>query len=132
MKLIDRFIRKYDYWRVYFKGKYFPLSLAQEIYYGRFGKYMNLQNPRNLNEKINWLKFNSDTSIWTLLADKYRVREWLENKGLIDYLVPLYGVWEKPNEIDMAVLPNEFVLKTNNSCGTVILVENKQQVAWGG
>ena len=105
-----------------------PKRLANYYYKHVMGHNINWDNPMDLNEKINWLKFYSDTSIWTELADKYKVRAYVESKGLKDILIPLYGVWEKPENIDFDSLPDSFVLKTNHACGTVMLVEDKSQL----
>ena len=102
---------------------------ASDIMYRRaFHRKQNLDKPQDLIEKINWLQFNSDTSMWTICADKYRMREYVEEKGYGDYLPKLYGHWENPEEIDFESLPNEFVLKSNNGCGTVKIVRDKTQL----
>lgn len=103
-------------------------KLASLIYYMTFGKRLNWKNPQNLSEKINWMKFYSDTSLWTKYADKYNVRFYVESKGLNEILVKLYGVWEKAEDINFNELPNSFVLKTNHSCGTVMLVKDKSKL----
>ena len=89
---------------------------------------MNLKNPVDFNEKVQWLKIYSDTSDWTTCADKYKVREYLTQKGFGDHLAKLYGVWERAEEIDFSVLPEKFVLKTNSGYGHVILVEDKSKL----
>ena len=81
-----------------------------------------------INEKINWLKFYSETSLWTECADKYKVRDYVRRKGLDNILVPLYGAWENPKQIDFNVLPDQFVLKTNNGSGTNIVVKDKNKL----
>ena len=102
---------------------------ASDIMYRRaFHKKQNLDNPQNLIEKINWLQFNSDTAMWTLCADKYRMREYVDKCGLNDYMPKLYGHWNKAEDIDFEDLPNEFVLKSNNGCGTVKIVRDKSQL----
>lgn len=65
--------------------------------------------------------------MWAQLADKYAVRKYVQERGLADILVPLYGRWNTADELlrDWEKLPNRFVLKTNNSCGTIILVRDK-------
>lgn len=93
-----------------------------------WGGKINWDNPTDLNEKINWLKFYSDTSDWTRLADKYRVREFVKERDLGQILIPLLGVWDKPSEIDYESLPNSFVLKTNNGAGSVVLIKNKSHL----
>ena len=101
---------------------------AEFMYRHAFHRPMNLDNPQNLIEKINWLQFNTDTTMWSLCADKYRMREYVAEKGLSDYLPQLYGHWENPEEVDFTALPNEFVLKSNNGCGTVKIVRNKAEL----
>ncbi|MEG1644407.1 MAG: ATP-grasp fold amidoligase family protein [Alistipes sp.] len=92
------------------------------------GKKINWRHPMDLNEKINWLKFYSDTSMWPIFADKYRVREYIEQKGLSDSLNELYGVWDNADDINFDALPQSFVLKSNNGCGTVEFVRDKSRL----
>lgn len=89
---------------------------------------MHWKSPEDLREKIIWLQFNTDTSLWTICADKYRVRQYVKDKGCGDILNDLYGVWERPEDIDFDILPNSFVLKTNNSCGQIIIVKDKKNI----
>jgi hypothetical protein len=94
-------------------------------YYGVFGRKPDLNNPKDLIEKIYWLQLNTDTSLWTKCADKYAMREYIKDCGFVDYLPKNYGCWKDANEIDFDSLPNEFVIKTNNGCGTVLIVKDK-------
>lgn len=109
-------------------GEKNPEKLAKIIYIKKFKKSLNLKNPENLNEKIKWLELYTDTSEWSTLADKYRVRKYIKECGLEQMLVKLYGVWENVNDIDFNVLPNSFVLKTNNASGTNIIVRDKSRL----
>lgn len=131
----NKFIRyilhpKEVFLRIYmeFLKKHDLKKLADIIYQRTFGKKINWDNPQNLSEKINWMKFHSDTSLWTEYADKYKVREYIKHKGLDKILVKLYGVWEKAEDINFDELPNSFVLKTNHACGTVLLVKDKAKL----
>ena len=105
-----------------------PKYAAGLMYYLSFHKKMDLDEPKTLVEKINWMQFNADTSLWTLCADKYRIREYVAEKGLTEHLPKLYGHWDNPEMIDFDELPNEFVLKANNGCGTVKIVHDKTQL----
>ena len=109
-------------------GHHNPEKLAKLLYRRKFHKELNLNNPQTFNEKVNWLKFRSDTSLWTELADKYKVLEYIKNNGLEEILVKLYGKWDRVEDIDFEQLPNSFVLKSNNGCGTVLLVEDKTKL----
>ena len=111
-----------------FLGKHYPKLLVSILYRLAFGKPLDWDDPRTLNEKIHWLKFNTDTTHWTLLADKYRVREFVKLRGCEDLLVELYGVWTDSSEIDWDSLPDQFVMKSNCSSGDVRVCTDKSQI----
>lgn len=109
-------------------GHFFPKTLAGIIYKRTFNKELNWKNPRNINEKINWLKFYSDTSEWSRLADKYEVRKYICECGFEDLLVKLYGKWDNAKDIDWNSLPDKFIMKTNNGSGDVLICRNKAEL----
>lgn len=100
-----------------FMGNHFPVTLIKWRYRYVFKKPINLKNPKDLNEKILWAKLFSDTSRWTDLADKYKVREYVEGLGLGQYLVKLYAVWYSAADVDFDALPDTFIIKANNGDG---------------
>lgn len=102
-----------------------PRRLAGMLYSHVAGKALDWKHPRDINEKINWLKFYSDTSWWSILSDKYNVRHYVERCGFGDTLVRLYGRWENVEDIDWAALPSRFVMKLNNGSGDVLVCEDK-------
>lgn len=109
-------------------GHIYPKALCSYLYYKTFNKKINWKNPQTFNEWVCWLEFNSDTSLWTVLADKYRVRKWIEDKGLGECLPELYGVYADADKIDFAELPDKFVIKANNGCAQVIIVRDKKTI----
>ncbi|MCC8171361.1 MAG: glycosyltransferase [Parabacteroides sp.] len=108
-----------------------PLQVAKLKYRIKLGKKLDLDNPEDLNQKINWLKFNSDTSLWSELSDKYKVRAFVEKHELHDILVPFYGKWNRAEDIEWDTLPDRFVLKMNNGCGDIIVCHNKKELERG-
>lgn len=98
-------------------GENHPVTLVKLRYFARFKKFPNLKNPKDFNEKVLYLKLFTDTSRWTVLADKYKVRDYLKECGLEDYLIPLFGMWTNVNDIDFDALPNSFIFKANNGVG---------------
>lgn len=102
-----------------------PIQVARLKHYYKFHKMPNYENPSDINEKINWIKFYGDTSRWSDLADKYKVREYVESLGLGDKLVKLYGRWDSAHDIEWDSLPSKFVLKVNNGCGDVLICNDK-------
>ncbi len=101
----------------------FPKLIISRKWKRKFGYSIDWKHPRDINEKIQWLLVYSDTSEWTRLADKYKVREYVKEKGLANLLVPLYGVWETTEEIDFDGLPDKFVIKCNHDFGSTIIVD---------
>ena len=81
------------------------------------GKELNLENPQTFNEKLQWLKLHDRKPEYTMMVDKYRVREYIAKTIGEEYLIPLLGVWENPEDIDFDVLPDQFVLKCNHNSG---------------
>ena len=111
-------------------NKFFPVFVAKLRFRKIFGRKLNLRNPKDINEKILWLSLFSDTSLWTMCADKLAVREYVKEKmgGDDSVLVELYGAWERAEEIDWESLPSSFVLKSNNASGTVMIVSEKSDL----
>ena len=107
---------------------YFPKWYVKYLYRKIMGKKLNLENPRDLNEKIQWLKIYSDISQWTEYADKFKVREYVEQCGFSYILTQLYGVWSRAEDIDFNTLPEKFVLKTNQSFGRLVIVKDKDNL----
>ena len=105
-------------------GRISPKLLVNILYYISNKELIDWDKPRNLNEKIQWLKFYSDTTLWPDLADKYKVRSYVESLGLSDTLVKLYGVWDSVDDINWSALPKSYVMKVNNGCGDVRICKN--------
>ena len=103
----------------------FPTFYVYIRYFLVFHKKLNLSNPKNLNEKILYLSLKTDTSCWSTLADKYKVRQYVESNGYKEILTQLYGVWEEAEKIDFESLPQAFVLKVNHGCGDALIVRDK-------
>lgn len=88
-----------------------------------FKYHLDWNNPKDLNEKIQWLILYSDTSEWSRLADKVAVRDYVTDKGLAHMLVPMLGAWDDASKIDFDKLPNKFVLKCNHDSASVKILD---------
>lgn len=100
-------------------------AFIKKIYYARMGKNIDLKNPKTFCEKENWLKLYDRKPEYTMMADKYAVREYISNKIGEEYLVPLLGVWDKAEDIDFEKLPSKFVLKCNHNSDVVICTDKQ-------
>lgn len=105
-----------------------PIQVARLKYYYKFRRWPDFEHPKDLNEKINWMKFYGDTSKWADLSDKYKVREFVTAKGFENILVKLHGKWDNPKDIDWDTLPSQFVMKANNGCGDVLICKDKSKL----
>ena len=82
------------------------------------GHKLNLKNPVSYNEKLQWIKLYDRKAEYTRYVDKVAVRDFIAETLGDEYLIPLLGVWDSPDEIDFDTLPNQFVLKCNHNSGT--------------
>lgn len=82
------------------------------------GYELNLESPKSFNEKLQWLKLYNRKPEYTMMVDKYLVKDYVANLIGEEYVIPTIGVWDSPDEIDFETLPEKFVLKCNHNSGT--------------
>jgi hypothetical protein len=104
-------------------------SLFLKIRYREIFKLsLNLVNPCTFNEKIQWLKLNVRDDILRICSDKFKVREYVKEKIGDEFLIPLIISTERISYSDFAILPNSFVIKSNNGSGNNLIVWNKETI----
>lgn len=113
--------------------KIIPDKLYLQICYRvKTGKKLDLKEPRTFNEKLQWLKLYNRKPEYTMMVDKYKVREYVREKIGEEYIIPLVGgPWNSAYEIDFEVLPEKFVLKCNHDSGSVVVCKDKQKLDFG-
>ncbi len=111
-------------------GFLFPDKLyLQLIFRCKMGYWMDFDNPKTFNEKLQWLKLYNRNPFYTTLVDKYAVKEYVANLIGKEYVIPTLGVWNNAKEIDFDKLPNQFVLKTTNGGGgDVVICKDKSKL----
>jgi len=94
----------------------------------KFGRKLNLKNPKRLTEKLQWYKLYYHTPLMTDCAGKHDVRAYVESRGLSHILNPQLGVYDDVDEIDFDSLPNRFVIKETkgSSAEKVFICLDKQ------
>ncbi len=98
------------------------LKIAYRI---KMGKKLNLDHPITFNEKLQWLKLHDRKPEYTMMVDKYEVKKWVAEKIGKQYIIPTLGVWEKFDDIDFDLLPEQFVLKCTHDSGGLIICRDK-------
>ena len=102
------------------KNKYKKLpdeTYLKKMFKATIGNELDLDNPKTFNEKLQWLKLYDRKPEYNIYVDKYRVRDYIANILGEEYLIPLIGVWDNPDDIDFDKLPDRFVLKCNHNSG---------------
>ena len=93
-----------------------------------FKRRIDIDHPAKLNEKILWIEYNTDASLRSRLTDKYEVRQYVAEKGYEECLVPIYGIYNSPAEIDIDSLPEQFVLKATHGCDMNYICRRKEDM----
>lgn len=109
-------------------GQWLPDSVYIKLLYRfQMGKWLNLKDPKTFQEKLQWLKLHDRNPEYTNMVDKYAVKEYVANIIGDEYIIPTLGVWDKPEDIEWDMLPNQFVLKTTHSGGStgVVICKDK-------
>lgn len=100
----------------------------QMVYFKHFNKFIDFNNPKTFNEKLQWLKLYNRKSEYTVMVDKHLVKEYVANIIGQEYIIPTLGVWSDANEIEWNILPEQFVLKCNNDSGGIVICKDKDKL----
>lgn len=91
----------------------------------RHGKTLDLHQPQTFTEKMYCRMVQlarHDNPLFTQLADKYLVRDYIAQKIGPEYLIPLIWHGTNPAAIPFDTLPTRCIIKTNHGCGRHIVV----------
>lgn len=107
-----------------------PKLNTKITYRVKFHRPIDLDNPKTLDEKIQWLKFNTylDNPLVTQCADKYAVRDYVKDCGCSEILNDLYFTWDSVDDIKWEDLPNKFVIKWNFGWGNNFICKDKSKI----
>lgn len=94
-----------------------PLKIRILIFF-RFkqGYFFNFNSPKTFSEKIQLRKLQLSKAD-AELADKYKVRSYVEKRIGNQYLIPLVGVYDKLSLEVLNHIPENTVIKTNHGSG---------------
>ena len=94
----------------------------------KMGHKLDLKHPQTFSEKLQWLKLYNRKPEYTMMVDKYAVKEYVAGVIGDEYIIPTLGVWNRAEDIDWDSLPNQFVLKTTHGGGSsgVVICRDKK------
>ena len=102
----------------------------KKYFHALMGYDLDLDDPKTFNEKLQWLKLHDRKPIYTTMADKYAVKEYVASIIGNEYVVPAFGVWDRFEDIDFKSLPDQFVLKCTHDSGGLVICTDKEQIDW--
>lgn len=98
-----------------FYGDNWSIKETKRKFKSVFGREIDLENPKTLNEKIQWLKLYDHDEYYTLCADKFEARKIWEKYGS-DGLIPLYYHTYNWKDISKDVIPDcPCIVKCNSA-----------------
>ena len=103
-------------------------TYLKRMYKSKFKMALDLEHPKAYTAKLQWLKLHDRKDIFTTLADKVAVRDYIKAKLGEEYLVPAFTVYNSVDEIDWEALPQRFVLKCSHGSGCNIICTDKRKL----
>lgn len=110
----------------------FYRKMSDEAYlsmlYKRFfkgKKTLNLEDPKTLTEKVQWLKLYDHRSFYTDMVDKCEAKKRVAERVGEEHVIPTLGVYNSFDEIDFDALPDKFVLKCTHDSGGIWFCRDK-------
>ena len=133
IKKLNRFLWDSDYRFLILAVRGLKADMSHEQFLKRLyrihvGKELNLENPIDYTEKLQWLKLYDHRPEYTTMVDKYAVKDYVAQKIGQEYVIPLLGVWDRAEDIDFDTLPDRFVLKTTHDSGSYIVCKDKSKL----
>lgn len=99
-------------------------------YRKRFGREINLTEPKTFTEKLQWLKLFYRHEDMPRCSDKYEVHNYLKERGYGNLCNELIGVYDDARQIDFDALPLKFVAKANHGSSWNLICKDKNTLVW--
>ena len=109
---------------LFFARFYSDRKFLEALFPLRVGYKLNLDNPQTYNEKLQWLKLYNRKPEYSLMVDKYEVKQYVARIIGEEYIIPTLAVYDKAEDIDFDALPNQFVLKCTHDSGGIVICED--------
>lgn len=108
-------------------------SLSDELYlriaYRRHtGRRLHLNPPVLFTEKLQWLKLNDRKEIYHTMVDKAEAKRFIAERVGQQYVIPTLGVWERFEDIEFDLLPEQFIIKCTHDSGSYYICRDKTRL----
>lgn len=88
---------------------------------------IDVENPKTIQDKINWLKIYDSTPLKGKCADKIEIHDYCKEVLGNDICVPIIKIYNNVDEINLDELPDKFVLKCNHGYNMNIICKDKSK-----
>ena len=92
------------------------------------GYWPDLKNPKSYNEKLQWLKLHDHHEEYTMMVDKVAVKDYVAEIVGKEYVIPTLGIYDNVEQIDWSSFPDQFVVKSANDSGGVVVCKDKAKL----
>ena len=91
---------------------------------------LNLKNPVRYTEKLQYLRLYvyPKNPMVSKCAGRVGVRDYVKELGYEDILIPIYGVYDKFDDINFDELPSHFVMKCSHGCAMNYICYSKKDI----
>ena len=104
-------------------------AFLEKAYRAYMGRDLNLVSPKAYTEKLQWLKLYDRRDIYTTMVDKAQAKGYIsERLGTSEYCIETLGVWDRFDDIDFDLLPDQFVLKCTHDSGGIVICKDKSKM----
>tara|TARA_B110000967_G_scaffold14789_1_gene14147 strand:- start:420 stop:1295 length:876 start_codon:yes stop_codon:yes gene_type:complete len=114
----------------YFKFFGTDIQFVKTYYKSKNNRVLNIKNPTEFTEKLQWLKFFKYTEAYKDYVDKYEIRAYVKDKIGDSYLNDFIAIYNHVDEINLDDLPNQFALKGTHGSGYNVIVKDKNSLDW--
>ena len=98
------------------------------------GYWPDLTHPKTMNEKIQWRKLNDRASVYPVIADKFRLREYITHRFGAERAAEIMPNWRlitaKPRAATLRAAGTGVILKPNHGAGWQRVVPDASDPDW--
>ena len=91
---------------------------------------LNLKDPKRYTEKLQYLRLfvYPKNPLVSQCAGRVGVRKYINKRGFADKLIPIYGIFDRFDDIDFDKLPDQFAMKCSHACAFNFICLDKSQI----
>lgn len=108
----------------------FPVFFVKQQYKYITHHTLHLKKPVRYTEKLQYLRLfvYPHDELVSKCAGRAGVRDYVEDCGYREALIPVYGIYNDFLEIDFSRLPSSFVMKATHACAYNVIVKDKKSL----